>query len=72
MNTHIVQEPARTKEEQMLARQQKAEELDVARDNRAAPAPVSFVPKPQANPDWAALQAEVIAQYPQTLAYLAK
>jgi hypothetical protein len=55
----------------MLARQQMAPEADVARDDRAPPA-ASFAPKPQPNPDWAALQAEVKAQYPQTLAYLAK
>ncbi len=55
----------------MLARQQTALEAEVARDDRAPPLE-SFPAKPQPNPDWAKLQAEVMAQYPETLAYLAK
>jgi hypothetical protein len=55
----------------MLARQQTAQEAEVARDDRAPPA-VSYTPNPQSNPDWAALHVEVKAQYPQTIAYLAK
>ena len=55
----------------MLARQQTAPESELARDDRSPPLAL-FPVKPQPNPDWAVLQPEVTAQYPKTLAYLAK
>jgi len=53
----------------MSPRQQKPEEME---SPDAHGAPQTYKVQPQKIPDWSTLQAEVTAQFTQTLVYLAK
>jgi hypothetical protein len=53
----------------MLARQKP--QMEEVPEIKTAPV-ASFKAVPQNQPDWATLQAEVTAQFSQTIAYLAK
>ena len=53
----------------MSARQQKPQETETTRADSASP---TYKVQPQKAPDWNTLQAEVTAQFTQTIAYLAK
>jgi hypothetical protein len=53
----------------MVAKQRKPEQAETPPAEGATP---TYKVQPQKTPDWSSLQAEVTAQFSQTIAYLAK